>query len=191
MTGSYTDWSPAFWHPPTNYTNIRFESLKRQNKFNKVTVTSLLSGGWTQSFSHESEQHFMSPKQSESRTHSWSTSPSQLSTGRGIGQMPAFIPSIRKKRNKIQYACQSEHLLSNYGIIWNETLMSNEVIMVKLLREEDTKTHVSSLSLSLKFIEELLVVRQKWKNYFNSASGKSRNAPSEGEGCVTIQESRN
>ena len=24
---------------------IRFESLKRQNKFNKVTLTSLLSGG--------------------------------------------------------------------------------------------------------------------------------------------------
>ena len=106
----------------------------------------------------------------------------------GLGKCLLLRPLSGRKETKYSTHV-SRNIYFQTTVSWNETLISNGVTMVKLSREEDTKTDVSSVSPSLKFIEELLVVRQKWKKY-NSASGKSRNAPSKGEGCVTVQENR-
>ena len=77
------------------FTLPKSPSYKRRQQ-RKYRGDHLLCGGWTHSFWQESEQHFISPKKSESKLHSSSVSFPQSSTGRGIGQMPSFKPSKNK-----------------------------------------------------------------------------------------------
>lgn len=81
----------------------------------------------------------------------------------GLGKCLLLRPLSGRKETKYSTHV-SRNIYFQTTVSWNETLISNGVTMVKLSRE-------------------------KWKKH-NSASGKSRNAPSKGEGCVTVQENR-